>query len=282
MISNILREPLVQFVAIGTLVFAAYSVFEDTPPQVEPSQIVIDSGTVARLKANFKATWRRPPTAEELDRLVEGHVREKVFVREANALGLDQGDAVVRRRLRQKMEFLMQPAEETLDPDEAELKEYFETHRDRFRIPGTVGFTQVFLGPHPAEVDVATTLEQLNSGADPGLEGVRSLLRMRVPPSSLRAVDSEFGDGFYDALQAVEQGEWGGPIHSGYGIHLVRIDAHTPARLPPFEELRQEVEREWASERAKSVTEARYRSMRDRYEVVRRDLEGVQSSGVRQ
>ena len=94
--------------------------------------IVIDEGQVQRLVEGWKATWRRPPTREELSDLVDEYITEEVLYREALALGLDRGDVMIRRRLRQKMEFIsedfaaqLQPTEEDLQPCLEENSEYF-------------------------------------------------------------------------------------------------------------------------------------------------------------
>ena len=60
----------------------------------------------------FTRTWQRPPTAQELAGLIEDYIREEVLYREAVAMGLDRDDIIVRRRLRQKLEFLTEETAE--------------------------------------------------------------------------------------------------------------------------------------------------------------------------
>ena len=68
--------------------------------------------------------WQRPPTAEELKGLIDDHVKEEILSREAIKLGLDQNDTIIRRRLRQKMEFLAEDFAATAEPTDAELEAY--------------------------------------------------------------------------------------------------------------------------------------------------------------
>ena len=60
------------------------------------------------MAATFTRTWQRPPTETELKGLVDDYVREEIATREALAMGLDRDDTVIRRRLRQKLEFLVE------------------------------------------------------------------------------------------------------------------------------------------------------------------------------
>lgn len=102
---RLLREPLLHFLVIGGLIFLLYSAVDDTR-ETPADVIVVTPARIDQLAADFKAVWKQMPTADELDALIEEHVREEVYYREALALGLDRNDTVVRRRLRQKMEFL--------------------------------------------------------------------------------------------------------------------------------------------------------------------------------
>ena len=94
------------------------------------------------LAGRWEHQWRRPPTGEELGRLVEDFVREEVLYREALALGLDLADLVVRRRLVQKMEVLA--LADSAPIGDAAVTDYFLAHREDYRLPETISFTHVF------------------------------------------------------------------------------------------------------------------------------------------
>ena len=103
--ASLLREPLLHFLAIGAALYGLYG-FVGRKEADAPGKIVISAERVANLADKFARTWRRPPAEEELQGLVEDHIRDEVFYREGRAAGLDRDDAVIRRRVRQKMEFL--------------------------------------------------------------------------------------------------------------------------------------------------------------------------------
>ena len=123
-LQRLLREPLLHFFAVGALIFLLFAVVNDarkTPADV----IVISPERIDQLAAGFNAAWYRLPTDDELDALINQDVREEVYYRDALALGLDKDDTMVRRRMRQKMEFLADTGASLLKPAAGELEDYF-------------------------------------------------------------------------------------------------------------------------------------------------------------
>ncbi len=264
LIARALREPLLHFLLIGLAVFALYR--SEAGPPVADAQRVIDvtPAAVDRLAAQFESVWRRAPTEDELAALLDDHVREEVYYREALALGLDRDDTVIRRRLRQKMEFLGDVGASALAPDEAALRAHFEAHPDRFTPDPRVTFRQVFLG----DADPAPTLAALAAGAEPGGLGRPTLLPPALEAATPTAVDGTFGTGFYDAVAGLDANVWSGPVMSGFGAHLVQVLASEPATPPPFEAVRAAVEADWRRDSADELREAQFRALKDRYEVI--------------
>ena len=126
---SLLREPLLHFLLLGAAIFGLFVLFDDTPPPTAEQSIAVTENDARRLVAEFEATWRREPTVQELDRLIEHLVNEEVYVREAKALGLDQGDTIIRRRLQLKMEFLTETGAQSADPDDATLADHLAAQR---------------------------------------------------------------------------------------------------------------------------------------------------------
>ena len=72
------------------------------------------------------------------------YLREEVYYREAIAMGLHRDDQMVRRRMRQKLEFLGQDLAEAVEPTEQDLRAWLDAHPDDYRRPGTTTFVHVF------------------------------------------------------------------------------------------------------------------------------------------
>lgn len=263
-----LKEPLAHFLLIGVAIFAWF--YWISPPSEEqaPQQaIVVDDNDVSMLASRFSASWNRAPSPEELQRLVDGLVREEILVREARNLGLDRGDPVIRARLAQKMEFLTRSIAAAVVPEDAELAAYLQDNPNRFRTPPKFAFEQIFLGEAPGSADVEAAQSALAAGNDPMQVGLPTLLPKTVPLSSARAIDSTFGRGFSEILATLPSGAWAGPVLSGYGQHLARITAVEPGVLPPLDDVRDAVLQDWRRQTAADLAEAQYQSLADRYEI---------------
>jgi peptidyl-prolyl cis-trans isomerase C len=113
-----LREPLLHFLIGGTLVFAFFA-WRGEAVDPESRSIIVTVDTAEQLAARFEQTMQRAPTPAEMDGIIRDHIREEVYYREAMRLGLDADDAVIRRRLRSKMEYLARAEAEAAKPDDA-------------------------------------------------------------------------------------------------------------------------------------------------------------------
>ncbi len=119
-----LREPLLHFLLLGTGLFVLSGFLGEPTPS--DSRVVVTPGHVERLVETWRRTWQRPPTAQELEGLIEDHIKEEILYREAIAMGLDRDDTIIRRRLRQKMEFLAEDIAAQDEPAEEELELFLE------------------------------------------------------------------------------------------------------------------------------------------------------------
>lgn len=126
------REPLVHFLVAGFVLFVALT--WSSGGAVDPASRVIDVDreTQAQLSLQFERTMGRAPTDAELDGAIERYVRDEVLYREAIRLGLDQGDAVVRRRLVSKMDLSASAAAEAAEPTDEALRTFYNANRDRY------------------------------------------------------------------------------------------------------------------------------------------------------
>ena len=269
MLRRLLREPLVHFLLLGGALFAIFG-HGGTDVRGGDWQIVVSAADINRLATGFSQTWHRPPDADELQTQIDDYVREEVLYRTALALDLDKDDMIIRRRLRQKMEFTF---EDTVPPpQELELRAYFAAHADKFRTQPLISFRQVFVSPRRGETakdDARHILMQLASAA-PGAEeeGDSLLLGEGLSQTPLDRIASLLGDDFAHTLAEVSPGQWIGPLRSSYGLHLVFVTEAQPAVLPAFEQVRSAVEREWHAEHRAAALAAQYKTLLAGYRVV--------------
>jgi hypothetical protein len=272
-LQRFLREPLLHFIVIGGLFFLIYTAVNDTF-DISTDTIFITPERIDQIETIFTGVWNRKPTDEELDNLIKEEVRSEVYYRDALALGLDKNDAIVRRRLRQKMEFLTDTGIYLQEPSPGELETYFAANEQVYKNEPRLAFEQVYLGESPPEDSVSQTLKMLRSesAVDPSTLGQHTLLPAQLKMSQPGAIDSVFGKGFYSQIAVLAPGEWVGPVTSTYGIHLIRTLDGEPARMPPLEEIRDFVLQDWRSAKAEENREQDYAKRRSRYtvEIIRR------------
>ena len=271
--SRLLKEPLLHFLVIGVLLFTAYRVL-NPPAEDAPDEIVVSAGKVHHLVATFGRTWQRPPTPEELKGLVDGYIREEMLAREAVKLGLDRDDTIIRRRLGQKMDFLIDDVGAAARPTTAQLEEFLSENPDAFRQAPLYSLRQVFLSPDKRgdalEGDADQILGELRSAGKEALTaslGDQTMLPEAFDEVTDAQIDSTLGQGFAELLDALPVGEWSGPVQSAFGLHLVFLSKRQAGAIPLLENVRDEVEREWTHRQRSEIRAKALESMLSNYHV---------------
>jgi hypothetical protein len=223
----------------------------------------------------WKRTWQRPPTQQELQGLIEDHIKEEVLYREALALGLNQDDTIIRRRLRQKMEFLVEDVAAGVEPTDSELQAFLDKNPTVFRVQGKVSFSHIYLSRDrrggSVHRDAERLLRELGNGngrVDPAKMGDPFLLPHNFQSLRETEVVKLFGQVFGARVLDLELGRWTGPVESGYGVHLVLVRERTEGRLPQLADVRGAVQREWLAARRREANEAFLRRLRNKYTVI--------------
>ena len=268
---KLLHEPLVHFVALAFLILVGFHL-TDRPTADKPDRIVISGAKIEQLAALFAKSWQRPPSTDELKGIIDDYIKEEIYYREALSLGLDKDDTVIRRRLRQKVEFLFD-VETALQPTDAELEKFLDSHRDQFRVEPMMAFQQIHfktaLRGDAVQNDAKALLDQLRTAPEIDLAqlGDQTLLPAAMPLSNKSAIAQTFGADFVTQVEALPVNSWWGPITSSYGIHLVRVTERKEGRHPNLSDVREAVRREWLNARRESLVQERLRSLLQRYEV---------------
>ncbi len=270
---KLLREPLLHFLLLGAIIFAIYGLVSKHTAS-KPGEIVVTQGKVENLVTGFTRTWQRPPSQEELQGLIRDYVREEVAYREALAMGLDRDDTIIRRRLRQKWEFLSDNLATQAEPTDADLQTFLQSHPDTFKTETTFTFRHVYLNPqaHGANLprDAARLLTQLGHAADTAdlnALGDPFILEHQFEKVPVTEIKKMFGEQFASGLGAMKTGQWQGPVQSGYGEHLVFVNARTDGHLPALAEIRTEVQRELANAKRFESEEKLYQALLKRYTI---------------
>lgn len=264
---RLLREPLLHFFAAGALIFFLYA--NNDSRELAPDVISISAVQIDQLTAQFTSIWRRPPSEDELVKLVDDYVQEEVYYRDALALGLDQNDAVVRQRMRQKIEFLSDTSAQLLEPTENELQAFLAANENKYQQSARLALEQLFLGQMPSPDDIAQALQDLKTSPTQTTSslGERSLLPAEISLSLPNAIDSIYGAGFFEQVAEFPLNQWSGPVHSSYGIHLVRVLDRQAAQAPDLAVMRAGVVRDWRAGKAEELRELDYLTRQERFTI---------------
>ena len=278
MLRQVAREPLVHFVVLGGLLFTAWSwVVPEETAGPGHEVIVLDQARLDHLETLWKAQWKRDPAPRDVAAIVDRHLRQELFYREALRLGLDRDDEIIRTRLAQKMEAVASDLGTLMQPrTEDRLRTFYAERRDLFTLPPAFAFRQVLYLPSEAADDrLEATLVSLRTGGELPPDR-RSKLAMPLdwPLTAARTLENSFGGGFAEALSGLPVGTWSGPVRSGLGWHLVQVTESRRSRLPPFEEIRDVVVEQYEYHAVLDAQERMFRELLDKYEL-RIDAAGV-------
>jgi PPIC-type PPIASE domain len=273
---NLLKEPVIHFLIAGVAMFGAYAWMNRAAENSTAGQthtLEVGAGDIEWLAQNWTTQWRRPPTPEELRGLTADYTNELLLAREARSLGLEENDVIVRRRLAQKLTFLVEDTVRRAEPSDAELQQFYKAHAVRFRSDARISFRHVYFSPQQRANAVADANETLRRLRDDGTLstvalGDRLLLEADFRNETEQSLSGILGGGFARAAFSLEPGVWSGPIESGYGLHLVQVSARQEGQLRPFAELREQVVEEWSREQTKKAKELYLAELRKKYRLV--------------
>jgi hypothetical protein len=274
---NIFKEPLLHFVLAGGVLFGVHAWLArpaESPEQSMVQQVRIGARDVQWLTENWARQWQRPPTRQELRGLVTDYLNEQLLAREARAVGLDDNDVIVRRRLAQKLTFLIDDTLKLAEPTDSELQQLYNQGSDLYRTDARISFTHIYFSPNrraDARSDAKDTLALLvKAEAVPAASelGDPSLLEREFHDETEQAIAAAFGPDFARTVFSSEPGAWSGPIKSGHGLHLVRVSHVETARLRPFSEVHMRVVEEWQRSQQVMAKERYLAELRKKYDVV--------------
>ena len=276
MLLRVLRDPFFRFLTLGALVFALHGGASEPETAVADSVIVVDAATQNWVYGNFSKQFGRKPTRAEMEVLIQSYVDNEVKYRQSLALGLDERDTIVHRRMAQKWDFLYGSDALRRSPAEAELQSWYEENRQLFQLPATVTFSHLYFNTDKRGAstiaDARAAMEQLAAGEAP-VSDVFPLENQYGAMASDR-VRRIFGQDFAETLFRLNKGGWQGPITSGLGVHIVEVTDRQPERLLPLEEVRDSVLRGWRSDESKRLMALRLEQLKSRY-VIRIDTQAL-------
>ena len=266
---KLFREPLLHFILLGAILFIGHGLWARHVAKTDYT-IVVDPAEIQRQSQIFATENSRAPTDEDIEGLLFAYVEEQVLMREARRLGLDDEDTIIRRRLAQKMRFMISDVGAPALPKEAELESWFEANKSEFVQPKTYSFRHIYFSPQnreTLEADAETALDKVNADNWQSL-GDPFMLSRKFTNVSLAQVTRDFGRAFAKSLPELKPNMWIGPVESALGLHLLYLDDSTAEITPSFAQARAKVEDAWSDQAALRANTERLEKLMEKYKVV--------------
>jgi hypothetical protein len=258
--SSWLREPLLHFVILGSVLFAADHFIASRTD--DPRVILIDAAVDQQAISVFNDARGREPNADELYALRKVWLDNEVLYREGLAMQLDKGDAAIRDRVIFKKLSVIDAGTKLPPFDEKLLRAWFESNRSKYDEPARFDFQEAVLSGDKSESAVRAFVHALNTSAAPDIEAGLRVFKAR-PHSNLV---KSYGEEFAKALETMPAGEWRA-LQSREGLRIVRLDASTPPRPASFEDLRGVVLQDWTDATMAEQRSAAVRALAQKYVV---------------
>jgi parvulin-like peptidyl-prolyl isomerase len=263
------QDRLIWFVVLGVALFGA-----DRLMQMRAQNIIkINLPLVEKLVAQWEGQTERRPNARELDALIEGYIREEILVREAARLGLDNDDIIIRRRLAQKVEFLLADEADQELPDEAALRRFFDDNQSQYETPETLSWRHVFADSAAAAEEMKAALQR--DEGDWQNIGKPFMLNRQYARQSELDLSRLMGTQFAAALFAEKTGAWRGSVQSAFGWHVVKIDTRHAAAKAQFDPMIEQVARDYQKAQRQAALAEAWGDLRARYQVELLPVEGA-------
>jgi peptidyl-prolyl cis-trans isomerase C len=272
-IKRFLSEPFLHFLLIGLMIFVTSSYILK---RRETHKIIIDKAVIAKLTLAWETQFGKTPDNKELKMALDDYIKQEVLVREAQQLGLNQDDEIIKRRLQQKMSFIIKDNIIVPDPDQSTLASYFKQNANKFTEAPKASFSHIYFSTDNS-TNEKTKLRAMNV-----------LLSMKDKPIQPRApelgdhfmllydynnIDKTeaqglFGDSqFTDSLFTVKENIWTGPFLSGYGLHLLYVNKRLGNIIPPLSSIREKVIESYKNDKLNQMDNEAMAKLVEKYNV---------------
>ena len=255
-----LREPLLHFVLLGGVLFG---VDRFLIGQVDdPRTIVVGPEVDSEAVEVFEKSRGRRPDKAELDALHRVWLDNEVLYREGLAMQVDKGDDAIRERVIFKALSVVGANVKLPPVDEKMLRDWFESHREKYDEPRRYNFQEAALSGDASESAVRAFVSALNAGTPGDAQAGLRVFKDR-PHANL---EQSYGKEFPQALEASTIGEWRA-FRTRDGWHAMRLDSVTKPKPAVFEVLRGVVLQDWTDAIASEQRTAAVRALAKKYKV---------------
>ncbi len=247
---------IVAFLALGAALFSVLGISINRREMAAVAYVngdpILDT-EYARARDAMQAGLARSMTSEDKMRALQILIDEELIVQEALRLDLGRDDRLVRKNLIQALIRSVTVLNPSIEPEEDELRDFYEAEETVFSSPRLVTIDVVRASGESVSQGFMIALQ---NGAS--FEEARAAFKLERIPVAPRAplgkVSDYFGGSVRDAIAKMTQGEVTGPITTSSGDLFIWLRKNEGAPLP-FEQVRDSVEVEWSRRRDEQALE---------------------------
>ena len=261
MFKRILQEPLLHFLVVGSILFFYLSNNDDS---VQKEQIIISKGKINQLSVQFEKTRQRKATKEELQALIDNQIHEDLAFKHGEQMGLVENDTIIKRRVQQKIEFMLNDSIASIEPTQVELQAFMDKHKERYTIAPRYSFKHIYINPEKHENldDYIETLKAEDLTLVFNERGDSVMLESVYQNISTAQIARLLGLKFAKSLDELPLKKWVGPVKSGYGVHLVYIQNKEEKHLATLKELESKVKLDFRVDAQKKAINSFYNELK--------------------
>lgn len=281
-LKTILKEPLTQFLIFGGFLFFIY---QKTAHIFNPTELVINKDDLIEYmqyqangfnKTTFEQKYAALPQ-EEKQKILDEYTTEAVLVREAKRLNIHENDNVIKKRLIQKVKFILKNDNDE-EPTDAALKDFYDNHRDQYSANEKYSFSHVFFSftQHTEQEALKLTQDFIEKSKLKFIKSEDALaFSDRFPyyhhyiQRDLSFIQSNFSNDFTQKLVQlpVNAGLWQGAIQSNLGYHAVLLFGKDMSSIKPFEQVKDLVKADYINDRNEAALQSKIKQLKKQYNV---------------
>ena len=267
---KLLKEPFFHFIVIGIALFFLYGLVNKNTNT--KNTIIINDFDLENIVSSFEMQWKRNPTEQELQNIINQNIKQEVFYLEALNMNLDHNDEIIKRRLSQKMQFLSNDIAALSEPTDEVLKRYYKKNSEKYLTPATYTLYQITFSPDHRKDNYKDAMETLKQFPEATFDEMKDWgdplpFSYYFEEVNANELGLQLGSKFPVALESQEINKWVGPIPSGFGFHLVFITNKVAPQIPAYEIVKKEVLRNYEYDNQIETNELIYKELKKRYDI---------------
>ncbi|GLR25067.1 peptidylprolyl isomerase [Limnobacter litoralis] len=208
------------------------------------------------------------PTEKNYDLALTSYLNDEVLYREGMRLGLDQDDLIVRRRVIQKMRFLMEDTTPLKEPRESELQDWLDNHTAQYQTGQSISFEQIYFSTDrrgdQALFDARKALSLLRAGKQPVVGDPFPQISGSTELSH-QALQRTLGTWLTDRIFQEMPGQWSEPIVSPMGVFLVKVNRVEQGRTMTVQEAGERLINDVKDAQRRALNEKSLTALKSRY-----------------